>query len=486
MALAEGELIGAAWGQRQPGSTAIFWPPQWTQAVDEDTACRLACAAGASTRRRRDPHDPSAAHRSSCSDRCQRLRRPGFARLADLALFELGNSADLPSRESARSRSSRTTRHNAPSLANLSREPTRAPRIAPRMNGKRPMAEVLDGYQATGTFSPENWLFVRADGADVGVLLVADHRAAKHWELMYMGVVPRARGAGLGGEIVRAPSPGATRRASSASCLPSMPKIFRQSRCTTKQDSPRGTGAPCSSASRDRILAANLNFQSTRRKISPRISKKFFWHRRRLHNQRFPRLVRLEARGVDNFFHAAFGTPLTRLLAGVKSSTRVIRGSTSASCSSESFWHGLTHGTAVASAFSLGCAVSPISGEWRFVARVLSRRQCPSDRGTRRRFAKAVRAHRKWSWTILTSQRTCGLTWPQRIGQDRYELWFGRQTEFRLDGDCLTVVDRRAPSRAIGCGEISWLNCVRVVRRPRGTRCVSNSWSTSRFRRHLA
>ena len=42
--LAAGELIGAAWGQRQPGSTAIFWPPHWTQSVDDDTACRLTCA----------------------------------------------------------------------------------------------------------------------------------------------------------------------------------------------------------------------------------------------------------------------------------------------------------------------------------------------------------------------------------------------------------------------------------------------------------
>ena len=58
------------------------------------------------------------------------------------------------------------------------------------LGGKRPMDEVLDGYRATGVFRPENWLFVRAVGHDVGVLLLADHRAAKHWELMYMGLVP--------------------------------------------------------------------------------------------------------------------------------------------------------------------------------------------------------------------------------------------------------------------------------------------------------
>ncbi len=33
------------------------------------------------------------------------------------------------------------------------------------------------------------------------------------------------------------------------------------------------------------------------------------------------------------------------------------------------------------------------------------------------------------------------------IGQDRYELWFGRQTEFRLDGDCVTVLAASTFSR---------------------------------------
>ena len=36
------------------------------------------------------------------------------------------------------------------------------------------------------------------DGRDVGVLLLADHPRARHWELMYMGLVPEARGTGLG------------------------------------------------------------------------------------------------------------------------------------------------------------------------------------------------------------------------------------------------------------------------------------------------
>jgi ribosomal protein S18 acetylase RimI-like enzyme len=71
------------------------------------------------------------------------------------------------------------------------------------LNGVRRMEDVLDGYRATGTFRAENWLIVCSAGQDVGVLLLADHVEAKHCELMYMGLVPEARGRGRGREIVR-------------------------------------------------------------------------------------------------------------------------------------------------------------------------------------------------------------------------------------------------------------------------------------------
>jgi RimJ/RimL family protein N-acetyltransferase len=62
---------------------------------------------------------------------------------------------------------------------------------------------VLTGYQATGRFDPGHWRIVRSDGRDVGCLLLADHPAADQWELVYMGLVPAARGHGLGAEMIR-------------------------------------------------------------------------------------------------------------------------------------------------------------------------------------------------------------------------------------------------------------------------------------------
>jgi ribosomal protein S18 acetylase RimI-like enzyme len=71
------------------------------------------------------------------------------------------------------------------------------------LNGVRTIDDVINGYQATGMFRQENWMVVRRGDEDVGVLLLADHPTAEHWELMYMGLIPEVRGRGWGGQITR-------------------------------------------------------------------------------------------------------------------------------------------------------------------------------------------------------------------------------------------------------------------------------------------
>lgn len=71
----------------------------------------------------------------------------------------------------------------------------------PALNGVRKTDEVLDGYEQGGD---EPWFFfVREEERDIGCLLLADHAGNDHCELVYMGIVPQARGRGLGLEITR-------------------------------------------------------------------------------------------------------------------------------------------------------------------------------------------------------------------------------------------------------------------------------------------
>ncbi len=73
----------------------------------------------------------------------------------------------------------------------------------PMLNGLRSMDDTLTGYQSTGVFDPQRWLLVRHEGRDVGCLLLADHPPHDNWELVYMGLVPSARGNRWGQAVVR-------------------------------------------------------------------------------------------------------------------------------------------------------------------------------------------------------------------------------------------------------------------------------------------
>ena len=61
----------------------------------------------------------------------------------------------------------------------------------------------MEGYRAVGHFRPDLWFIVRLDNEDVGCALVAEHSSDFVWELVYMGIVPEARGRRLGLEITR-------------------------------------------------------------------------------------------------------------------------------------------------------------------------------------------------------------------------------------------------------------------------------------------
>jgi ribosomal protein S18 acetylase RimI-like enzyme len=201
VALDDNQLLGASWGQRQPGSTAILWPPQLIDGHDPALAARLACRVAAELDASdirmaqvllHERHAPPAAA----------LESAGFNWLADL-LYLSCEAVASSATSAATLEFEPYTESQYARLAAVVERTYEATQDCAQLGGRRPMDEVLGGYRATGEFRPENWQFVRSEGEDVGVLLLADHRAAKHWELMYMGLVPSARGRKLGCDVVR-------------------------------------------------------------------------------------------------------------------------------------------------------------------------------------------------------------------------------------------------------------------------------------------
>lgn len=196
------DRVGVVWVQIQPGRTALVWPPQLATDEPPSTAEQLLRAA---ERLLASHHVRSATALviPPSADEDTILRCAGFEPLADL-IYLFSHESSFPDSEPE------TPLDFEPF------EPAEEPRLirlvdqtyvntldCPALNGLRSTDDVLAGYRATGVFSPDRWLFVRHQGHDVGCLLMADHPEADNLELVYMGLIPSARGKGWGKHVCR-------------------------------------------------------------------------------------------------------------------------------------------------------------------------------------------------------------------------------------------------------------------------------------------
>ncbi len=203
IALRGDDVRGAAWGQRQSGNIAVFWPPQL--AAGEDLQACVPLAEGV-IRALDDAAVDLVQVLLPAPDAhtIEVLLHVGFRHLADL-LYLSCEAARFP--VAAPEPCEVEFESYAPSqrarLLQLVEQTYEGTLDCTALNGVRDLDDVVNGYEATGAFRPENWQFVRQGGEDVGILLLADHPQARHWELMYMGLVPGVRGRGWGRQIAR-------------------------------------------------------------------------------------------------------------------------------------------------------------------------------------------------------------------------------------------------------------------------------------------
>lgn len=77
-------------------------------------------------------------------------------------------------------------------------------RDCPGLSGRRDMEDIIAGHKAAGEFDPNLWTLVSdQSGADVGVILLNRLARREGYELVYVGLVPEARGAGLADALMR-------------------------------------------------------------------------------------------------------------------------------------------------------------------------------------------------------------------------------------------------------------------------------------------
>jgi ribosomal protein S18 acetylase RimI-like enzyme len=195
------DYVGAAWGQIVPGRTAFTWPPRLQPGVDSSVSAGLLQAVDQYLLGAGITLSQAVLPDAVCAD-AQRLLAAGYSHFADLDYVACPRSrfpsSPPPSsldffilhpKQNARFASIiESTYHNTLDCDNLDQI--------------RTTADTITGYQMTGQHRPEWWLIAQHQGADVGCLIMADHEADDQCEVVYMGIVPEARGRGFGRQLV--------------------------------------------------------------------------------------------------------------------------------------------------------------------------------------------------------------------------------------------------------------------------------------------
>jgi mycothiol synthase len=193
-------MIGAAWLQPQAGRTATLWPPKVVDGVARVIGRQLAAAALAECGNWRtvlaqtlldSPSDPFAGD----------LLALGFTHLADLKYL----MTTVPQRTRPPNVDIQLTSpayEDADEFKQLILQSYESTLDCPALEGLRDIRDVLEGYQTVGKHDPALWSIVQLHGRPVGVLLLAPYPESHQWELVYMGVVPRARGKHIGRQIL--------------------------------------------------------------------------------------------------------------------------------------------------------------------------------------------------------------------------------------------------------------------------------------------
>jgi ribosomal protein S18 acetylase RimI-like enzyme len=190
-------IVGATWAQLTAGNTAVVWPPDLTRSTSLGLMKALAEFLSA---RQVALAQFLVSPDAEVSDEV--VQAGDFQKLAKLAYLHV----ELDSLTAARSSIRLVLQPNASAdpdgFGELLQRTYVDSQDCPRLNGVRDPADILAGYREQGTFQAERWFTVQHDDRDIGALILTVHEDTGNWELVYMGLVPEARGAGLGREIL--------------------------------------------------------------------------------------------------------------------------------------------------------------------------------------------------------------------------------------------------------------------------------------------
>lgn len=199
VARSAGRVVGAALTQLHPGSAAVAWPPEAEPGPGRDAAVAALARGVADRLRAAGVKQAQALLPPADRDRARPLEAVGFRHVTRLTFLcrPVAPPAPGPDRPALRFASA-----TDPAFADTLFATYDGTLDCPELNGTRTPDEVLAGYRSAAADPPDWWLASAGHGP-AGVLLLAPGPRPGVLELSYLGLVPSARGRGLGRELVR-------------------------------------------------------------------------------------------------------------------------------------------------------------------------------------------------------------------------------------------------------------------------------------------
>lgn len=195
---AQGQPAGAVWVERLPGKEANLWRP--SHACASAPALLHAAIAWAKQQRLSVVKTVLAA---SDLQTAALLAENGFPKVLSLHYLSASTQTQLKAPVVAAVATFTPVDTVAPErLEAVFGQVEKGSLDCPELQARFTAQEALLGFYRQDAHAPAQWYRVHCEGEDAGVLLLAPHPAANHWELMYMGLVPAWRGRGLGQQVV--------------------------------------------------------------------------------------------------------------------------------------------------------------------------------------------------------------------------------------------------------------------------------------------
>jgi mycothiol synthase len=198
----QNHLAGAVWSELHAGHTAEIWPPRLADDSPPRLADDLLAKALTCLRWQQVTMVQSLLTLDTGAD-ADHLRRAGFEHACDL-LYLVSPAGAFPTSPAAGGLTFEAVDGaDLEALVPLIERTYVKTLDCPALNGRRDCHQVVIGYRATCHDDLSHWFIVRHQGETLGCLLLSHDARQANWELIYMGLLPEARGRGWGLEMVR-------------------------------------------------------------------------------------------------------------------------------------------------------------------------------------------------------------------------------------------------------------------------------------------